>query len=190
MSLVRNPGLWFLVGALEVLFLFHIAEFLYPGYSVSLNYISDLGVGPSPSREVFTLGTLLFGAMTVVGALLLRTRFPQSILWLMMLVSGVGAIGVGLFNEHTMDVHATFALLAFVVGNLAAVYSYTVVRRPFALVFVILGVMGLIALVLLATSNLLGMGAGGMERMVFYPGVFWAMAFGTFLLTSDATEKR
>jgi hypothetical membrane protein len=185
MSTIRNPGFWFLIGGLEVLFLVHIAEFLYPGYSVSQNYISDLGVGPSPSIEIFTFATILFGLMMAIGAFLLRVIYKRSLLWPMVLVSGIGAVGVGIFNEHTADIHATFALLAFVLGNLAAAYSYTVVRRPFAVVFVILGIIGIVALILLISSNDLGIGTGGMERMVFYPGVFWAIAFGAFLLTID-----
>jgi hypothetical protein len=43
-----KPGSWLLYASLEVLFLVNIAEFLYPGYSVSQNYISDLGVRPEP----------------------------------------------------------------------------------------------------------------------------------------------
>jgi hypothetical protein len=43
-----EPGSWLLYASLEVLFLVNIAEFLYPGYSVSQNYISDLGVRPEP----------------------------------------------------------------------------------------------------------------------------------------------
>jgi len=27
----------------------------------------------------------------------------------------------------------------------------------------------------------LGLGPGGMERMIFYPGIFWALAFGARL---------
>jgi hypothetical membrane protein len=186
---LRNPGLWFLLGSLEVLFLFHIAEFLYPDYSVSKNYISDLGVGPSPSLEIFTFAAIVFGLITLVGAILLRHQIPRSYLWIMMLISGIGAIGVGIFNEHMTDLHATFALMAFLFGNLAAIYSYTLIHRPFALVFVILGVIGIVALLLLISSNDLGLGVGGMERLVFYPGVFWSMAFGTYLLTVENKGK-
>jgi len=68
---LTNPGLWLFLAGLEILFLVHIAEFLYPGYSVSKNYISDLGVGPQPSRAIFTVaitaGSTNLGQMVLAG---------------------------------------------------------------------------------------------------------------------------
>ena len=75
--------------------------------------------------------------------------------------------------------------MAFLFGNISAIYSYTFIRRRFAVIFVILGSIGLVALVLLASSTYLGLGQRGMERMIFYPGVFWSMSFGVFLLANE-----
>ena len=47
---LRSPGLWLFLAGLEMLFLVHLAEFVYPGYSVSEDYLSELGVGPAAGR--------------------------------------------------------------------------------------------------------------------------------------------
>ena len=183
---LRSPGLWLFAGGLEMLFFVHLAEFLYPGYSVSENYISDLGVATTASRWVFTAAIILFGSMALVSATLLRQRSKKSLLWPFLGLSGIGAIGVGVFNENYIpEVHALFALMAFLFGNLAPVYSYKMVRPPLSFLFVLLGILGLSALVLFVGSTYLGLGAGGMERMIFYPAMFWILGFGAYMLAEE-----
>jgi hypothetical membrane protein len=188
---LRSPGLWLFLGGLEMLFLVHLAEFLYPGYSTSQNYISDLGVGPTPSNWIFTAAIILFGLMALATAALLRQMSKRSLLWPLLALSGIGAIGVGVFNEDFIPaVHALFAMMAFFFGNLAVVYSYRMVRPPLSFLFVLLGLIGLSALILLGGSTYLGLGAGGMERMIFYPAMFWALGFGAYMLAEENTASR
>jgi len=164
----------------------NLAEFLYKGYSVSENYISDLGVGPTPSRVIFTAAIILFGLMALVSSLLMRSSHPSSYMWLMLAASGIGAIGVGTINEDSIPtVHATFAAMAFLFANLAAVYSYRIVRSPLSYIFVLLGTTGLAALALVAANTYLGIGAGGMERMTFYPAMIWTLGFGAYLMGEE-----
>ena len=183
MANLRSPGLWLFVGGLEMLFMVHLSEFLYPGYSVSSNFISDLGVGPALSRGVFTAALLIFGLLALIVAALLRQQYRKFLIWPFLALSGIGAMGVAIFNENDLpEVHALFALLAFLFGNLAVVYSHRMVRRPLNYIFVFLGLVGLLALILFGLGVHLGLGAGGMERMVFYPPMFWAIGFGAYLL--------
>jgi hypothetical membrane protein len=112
-------------------------------------------------------------------------------MWLLLSLSGIGAIGVGLFNENYIPgVHALFALMAFLFGNLAAVYSFKMVRPLLSFTFVILGLIGLSALALLGSGTYLGLGAGGMERMIFYPAMFWTLGLGGYLLATEDTGSR
>lgn len=183
MTILRSPGLLLLVGGLEMLFLIHLAEFLYPGYSVSQDYISELGVGPTTSRVIFTVALMVFGLMALMASFLLRERDRRSRLWLLLGLSAIGAIGVGIFDmDNFKELHALSALLAFLFGNLAAIYSWKTARPPVSYLFVLLGVIGLSALVLLIGSIDLGLGLGGMERMVFYPAMFWVLTFGAYML--------
>ena len=179
-------GLLLLCGATVLLFGMMIAEFTFPGYSVSQNYISDLAVGPMASSLVFTVAVILFGFSALVGAVLLRQKSRKSLLWLFLSLSAIGAIGVGVINENFIPaVHAIFALMAFLFGNLAAIYSYKMVRPPLSYLFACLGIVGLLALVLLASGIFLGLGVGGMERMIFYPAMFWTLGFGVYLLAEE-----
>lgn len=78
-----------------------------------------------------------------------------------------------------------FALLAFLFGNLAAILSYKIIRPPLSYIAVALGVVGLVALVLFGTDNHLGMGVGGMERLIAYPVLFWSLGLGGYLMSRD-----
>ncbi len=186
---LKKPAPWLLLANLELLLLVHIAEFLYPSYSVSQNYISDLGVGPEPSQGIFTVALIGFGLMVLMAAALIRAEDKGDLLWLFFGLSGVGALGVSVFNENIPVPHAIFALMAFVFGNIAAIYSFTRVRSPFSWISIALGLLGLSALVLLVTGNHFGLGVGGMERIVFYAGIFWALAYSGYLLSTNATAR-
>jgi len=190
MAILRSPGLWLLVGGLEMLFLVHLSESLYPGYSITANYISDLGVGPMLSSAIFTVAVILFGLMALLAAALLRQRDRRSFIWLLLALSGIGAIGVGVFNEDYPLVHRPSALLAFLFGNLAALYSYRMVRPPLACVFALLGLIGLSALALYGGGIYIGLGVGGMERMILYPAMFWAIGFGAYLSAEEDRVNR
>jgi len=48
---------------------------------------------------------------------------------------------------------------------------------PFDYVALVLGTVSLVALVLLAIKIYLGLGDGGMERMIAYPIILWIVAF-------------
>lgn len=188
MTPLRSPGMWLFVAGLEMLFLVHLAEFLYPGYSVSEDYISELGVGPAAPRAVFTVALVAFGLMTLTASYLLRQRADGSRLWLLLAISGAGAIGVGVFDMDSFkELHGLSALLAFLFGNVAAIYSRKAVRPPVSHVFVLLGTVGLVSLVLLIANADLGLGLGGIERMAFYPAMFWVLAFGVYMLAEENT---
>jgi hypothetical membrane protein len=197
---LTNPGFWLFLAGLEILLLFHIAEFVYPGYSVSKNYISDLGVGPQPSRAIFTIAVILFGVLALVAAFYMHDRDPSSYLWVLIVIAAIGSIGVGLFNERSVMVngipvvHYISAILAFGFGNIAAIYSYSVVAAPFSYICVALGVVGFGALVYVGLLPMLTkrrskeprLGIGGVERMTFYPAMFWLLGFGAYLMASAA----
>lgn len=187
---LKSPGLWIFVGGAEALFLVHIAEFLYPDYSVSESYISDLGTGPMPSSAIFAAAVILFGLMALVAVVLLHQRLRKPWFWILLALSGVGAIGVGIFDmDFAPMIHRVSAFFAFFFGNLAAIYSYKLVRPPLSHVFVILGLTGLAALALYGSRIFLGLGIGGMERMIFYPAMFWALGFGAYMFAEDRTSS-
>ena len=57
-------------------------------------------------------------------------------------------------------------------------------KAPFAYFSVLMGMIGLIAFALFISEFFLGLGAGGMERMITYPLLLWVIGFGGNLMSS------
>ncbi len=60
----------FFIAVTQFVLGFTISEALYPGYSVSDNYISDLGIGPS--SIIFNSSVFLLGLLLLIGTYFLR----------------------------------------------------------------------------------------------------------------------
>ncbi|HKZ93843.1 MAG TPA: DUF998 domain-containing protein [Candidatus Bathyarchaeia archaeon] len=176
----KFAGALVFVGGAQFLVAMIIAEALYPGYSVSLNYISDLGVGPS--AIIFNLSVSVFGLTIVAASFYIRRIFKNLLLSSLVALAGVGAIGVGLFPENVPPLHGIFSFVAFFFGAVSAIAAYMIQKSPIRYFSVLMGVMSLLALILFATRNDLGLGIGGMERMIAYPIILWAIGFGGYLM--------
>ncbi|MFB3889193.1 MAG: DUF998 domain-containing protein [Candidatus Bathyarchaeia archaeon] len=175
--------LLFLGGLLSVLGIM-VAETQYPGYSVSQNYISDLGVGPA--ALLFNTTILLLGLLVLASMFYVHRAFGSRLFTAVLALSGLGAVGVGIFNENFLLLHLPFALTAFISSAASAIVAARFVKFPFNYVSAALGALSLAALVLMMTGEYfgeyLGLGAGGMERMIAYPTMLWMLGFGGYLM--------
>jgi len=172
-------GLLIFLAAAQFSVFLVIAEAIYPGYSVSGNFISDLGVGPAANvfnGSVILLGLLAFGAVYV------SRRLFDRVLLILLLLTGIGAVGVGVFTEAFGGVHTVVSFVAFSFAGLSAIWSSRLVKPPLSYLAIVLGVLGLLALVLFAAKVYLGLDQGGMERMIVYPVLAWAMSFGGYMM--------
>lgn len=172
-------GLCFFVGSAAYLLLTLVAETAYPDYSTSTNFISDLGVGPTAG--VWTAALAAVGLLGLVGTYLLYRSEHLRVLPLLLGLAAVGALGVAAVNENMGPMHGVFAFMAFLFGGLAAIFSYPLVKPPLRYAFPVLGVVGLAAQALFASHAYLGLGVGGMERMIALPVVLFEMSFGAYL---------
>jgi len=195
----RVAGVLFLVASAQFILGLVVAEALYPGYSVAGNYVSDLGVGPS--SLVFNSSVFLFGLLSLVGAYFLPRTVDFRSLTVLLVLMSIGAMGVGIFTSGVSTmIHGAVSLMAFGFGALAAIVSFRVSRLPLSAMSVMLGLMTLAALALFAaglvtTGSLtrsepppaseffLGIGPGGMERMIIYPALIWLILFSGHLIT-------
>ncbi|MCW3980088.1 MAG: DUF998 domain-containing protein [Candidatus Bathyarchaeota archaeon] len=189
-SYERIAGTLLFVAASQFVLVLVVAEALYPGYSISANYISDLGVGPSAiyfNSSVFFMGLLL-----IIGTYFLQRAFNYKILTVLLVLTAVGAMGVGVFTEDFGTIHTVVSLIAFLFGGLSAIFSavcsyvhdFKLLKMPFSIIAVILGLISLAALVLLGSNIDLGLGVGGIERMIAYPLLMWGAGFGGYLIAS------
>jgi len=182
-ALVFVGGSQFVLGML-------IAEALYPGYSISQNYVSDLGAGPS--ALIFNSSVFLLGLMVLASAYFIQRSFSNRLVTGLLILAGLGAMGVGIFPENYPAMHEIVSDIAFIFGGIAPIAAYRLVRKPFSYLSVMLGVLSLSALVLLSAEYtfglgeqyLLGLGPGGMERMIVCPILLWEVTFGGHLMAS------
>ena len=178
-------------------------------YNLRDNYISDLGAvncgtftggsfgsnsshyACSPWHLVFDVAIVVMGLLLVVAVLLLRTAFParrsRTIGLGLLAVAGLGSIGVGLFPEDVnITAHTLSALLAFVGGGLALiVLGFAMFRDTrwdgFRAYTLLSGLVSLVALGLFVSKAFLGLGVGGMERLIVAPILLWSIVAGVHL---------
>ncbi|MBU3966041.1 MAG: hypothetical protein KKG76_01510 [Euryarchaeota archaeon] len=66
MNFKRASGVLLFTGAVLVIIGIHLAEFLYPGYSVSGNYISDLGATCRATCIVYQPSAFIFNSSLII----------------------------------------------------------------------------------------------------------------------------
>ncbi|MEL9991210.1 MAG: DUF998 domain-containing protein [Thermoproteus sp.] len=180
----RLYGLILAIAALQFIAAVQIAQWLYPGYNIWRNYISDLGnralAGPLVSTifntSAVVLGILVLASSYGIGKITNRRTLCTALLAL----SGIGALGVGLFPEGSpMGLHTISALIAFLFGGLAVAFLgvYTAAPKPLRLLGVVMGVLSLVSLV-----AYIALGEPPIvERPVAYPILIYAAIYGIYL---------
>ncbi len=187
-------GALIFIGAVQFITGMLLAEFLYPGYSASGNYISDLGATCretctvyQPSASIFNASVTLLGILLLLSSYFIWREFQISLVPILFGLTGAGAIGVGVFPETAGVIHEIVSLMAFLSGSLSAIAASKLVKVPFTYLSVLMGITSLIALVLFMFEIYMGLGPGGMERVVAYPMLLWATGFGGYMMSSRQT---
>jgi len=179
--MARVAGILIFIGAAQFLLFLIVAESIYPGYSVSGNFISDLGVGPA--APVFNTSIILLGVLVIVSSYLIHRRFNDKLFTATIFLAGFGALGVGVFPEGSpYNFHTIMSFITFLFAGLAAISAYRVARQPLKTISIALGILTLISLGLFASGIYLGLGHGGMERMIAYPPLIWGLTFAGYLM--------
>ena len=200
----KVAGMVFFIAAAQFLLGLIIAEALYPGYSVSDNYISDLGIGPS--AIIFNSSAFLLGLLLLIGTYFLRHISDFKTINMLLLLIAIGAMGVGVFTKNYRIAHGAVATMTFFFMGLSAISSFKVLKKPLSLMSIILGMMTLGALVLFSsgmvtsgslTSDIaydsdfyLGLGPGGIEHMIVYPALMWLAGFSWHLVTQREIQTK
>jgi hypothetical membrane protein len=198
----KVAGVLFFVAVTQFILGLTIAEALYPGYSVSDNYVSDLGTGPS--SIVFNSSVFLLGLLLGIGTYFLRHISEFKTVNVLLFLMAIGAMGVGVITKDFTVPHGAVSSITFLFSGLSAIASAKVLEKPFSLISIVLGVMTLGALGLYSsglitsgslTSSIaydsnfyLGLGPGGMERMIVYPALVWLAGFSGHLATRRENE--
>ena len=191
----KTAGLLLFVGSAQFVLSAIIAEALDTEYKFSqpMNWL-----GGGSAAALFNSSLFLLGLFTIVSAYLIQRafksvqpRFNNLLFWFLMTMMGVGAAGISIFNETFGTAHVIAVRTFWVFAVPSVIMSYKFQKKPFAYVSVILGVLILAAIIIfLSPVNDLGLGRGGMQRMIQYPVLLWALGFGAHLAgDSSGTDK-
>ena len=189
MNFRRTIGALLFVGNAQFVTLLMVAETQYAGYSIKLNYISDLGVWSRASAYIFNPSVFLMGLLSLVAGYLILSRLGWKSQGILIIIAALGSIGVGIFNETIIIPHSIFAIMAFIGGALAGIMFVRRLNGFLGYMGFVLGVVSLLALGLFGTGHFLGLGVGGMERMIVYPQIAFTLALGGYFLAkpTDST---
>jgi hypothetical membrane protein len=172
----------------------YLIGYLTPGYSAKIDFLSELGAHGAPHAVIMnTLGIALIGVLMVCFSLGVRKLrgfesgvSPSAIL---IGVSGVAFLFVALFPcdpgcstanpSRGMKIHLLAGLVAMGAGVLSPlVYGFRRVRgdarMPIPLVSLLLGVVGVIALILLVVQGA-NLGPGWIQRVAQTSGDLWVL---------------
>lgn len=198
----KLAGFLFFVAVTQFALCLIISESLYDGYSVSDNYVSDLGVGSS--AVVFNSSAFTLGVLIALGAYFLGRDSRFKTMRILLFLMSISAMGVGVFTKNFTLGHGAVSSAAFFFGGLSAMASSRALKRPLSLVGLVLGAVSIGALALFSVGMVasgsisstvaydsefyLGLGPGGMERMVIYPLLMWLALFGGQLTTQSQEQ--
>jgi hypothetical membrane protein len=139
---------------------------------------------------------IVLGITMILGSLLIIHQFSRSrratFGLASMAISGAGVIMVGLFPENTVPaLHGIGAATPFLLGNIAVIVLGFSLNLPGPLRFYSLlsGILALVALGCYASSHYLGLGEGGIERVVAYPQTAWLIVVGFYVLLRNPVRK-
>ncbi len=190
-------GSLFLIGGIQWFLGILAAESWYEGYSSRIDYVSELGIGPT--ALLYNLSVFIMGVFVVAGAFFLYKSQEKQLLPTLLTISGIGAMGVGIFPGYLQPMHSISTLLAILFGAFAAIASYTHQKKPMSIIAIVLGSMSLIlSLVFIpylglptgSTETFLGMAKGSLERWAIYPILAWIIGFGSYLIGSAANTEQ
>lgn len=178
-----------------------------PTYSLGRNTVSDLGnttcgefngrMVCSPLHPLMNVSFFVLGLAMITGSLLLYNQFDISkgsrVGFSLFGIGGLGVLLVALFPENTIPVlHGIGAFLPFLLGNAGlVVIGYSLkLPEPVRLYTWLSGVAALIALIIYSSGHFIGLGEGGIERVVAYPQTLWMIVIGIFLLTNERKKLK
>lgn len=175
-------------------------------YSISRNTISDLGntacgayggrLVCSPLHGVMNASFITLGITMMAGSVLILRAFGQrrgaAAGLAAMTLSGLGVIMVGAFPENSVPAwHGAGAGVTFVLGNVGIIIAGRSLSlpAPLRLYSYLSGSLALIALGCFVSGQYLGLGEGGMERVVAYPQTAWLIVIGLYLLAAGRAAR-
>ena len=175
-------------------------------YNISRDTISDLGNTAcgtwngryvcSPLHDLMNGSFIVLGITMLLGSVLISRRYGNGRMamtgFTAIGLSGLGVVMVGVFPENSVPaLHGLGSALPFTLGNAALIAIAISLAMPLLLrLYVSLsGVAALLALAAFASSHYLGLGEGGIERVVAYPQTICLAVIGCYLIAVSQSGR-
>ena len=177
-----------------------------PPYNLSRDTISDLGNTAcgtwngryvcSPLHNLMNASFVVLGITMALGSVLVSRYFANDRTskagFAAMTISGLAVIMVGFFPENSVSaLHGLGAAIPFVLGNASLIILALSLKMPalLRLYFFLSGVIALLGLLAYASSHDLGLGEGGIERVVAYPQTVCLIVIGFYLAARSSARQ-
>ncbi len=195
-SLYVFSGSLFLVSGMGLWFLFTIGDAYFPGYNVHYDAISLLGETTAPTGTGVDIVWRVLSITWIVAVLLaFGKNRPLKRGTFANMLPALGIALTGFFPGNVNGVvHFVGAELAFYGGAIALSYDAFVMKGPYRYFSLGLAAMMFTGLAIADFphdfwSLALGLGGGGVERLVAYPLIAWAIGIGGTLLGSHSQVR-
>jgi hypothetical membrane protein len=188
---LRWAGLLMAVGAGQFAISLTVALAVHPRFSVSHDFLGDLGLGPT--ALLFNASISLLGLAFLAAASLLYRGLRHPGLVIAVALTGIGALGFGLIPATDADelIHTAFSFLAFIFGAVSALLAYRILQPPLRQVSAGLGTVSLVALGLLVTHFFVPiLDRGWAEQLIVWPILLWAFTTGGSFIARSARAYR
>ena len=165
----------FYVGILQFVIAVLIGEGIAIDYNSAFHYVSTLGTGST--AFLFSFSVAFLGLCMVFSSYFLQKEYNEILPTLLLFLTGISAIGVGVFPENVRPFHGIFTGLVFLFAALFLLFSFKLDRSP---LFYLLSLMGGVILLLLfilfpylgleveSSVQFLGLFKGTLERFIIY----------------------
>lgn len=154
----KAAGIIMIVSFVQFFMAINLAETQFPGYSTTKNTLSDLaGSMPpvEPAATIFNVSIILAGILAIIAVILILKSGGCRLFSSSLILSSLGAIGVGLFPGYTGSIHLFFAMMTFIFGSLALLFSYRLgINIPMVIVSMIMGLFSLGIIISLLTWDM------------------------------------
>lgn len=128
-----------------------LAETQFPGYNVSTYTLSQLGgtLPPvEPSTIIFNTSVMLMGILILASVNLILKSGGCRLFSTCITLSAMGALGVGIFQGYTVDIHELFSMITFIFGSLAVLFSYRLgLNIPMVIISIIMGLTAMLTII-------------------------------------------
>ena len=164
-----------------------------------------------PASIIYVLSLVALSVFSIEAAWLFRRTFRAERFWKIFFVFAASLIAIAasyvpyyVYEGQQISapvsnvptallagglVHDAASGLAFFFGGLSAINSRKLVSKPLDTLFTVAGAVAIAAAGLSGIGVNLGLGSGGVERIVAYPILVWALAFSGSLIGATSQGK-